>query len=279
MSQKTEEDNKKVLVFSGGGARGFIYGGVIKALEEHNIVIQEYAGTSIGSIFVFLLNIGYSADELKSSLYTIDLDTGTNIKLNKLVEHYGFDSGLSIVNHIKDLMQKKNIDANITFDQLYQKTKKKLTVVGTNLSKHCAQYFNYVTSPDLKVIDGIRISIGIPILFTSVLYKGERFVDGGLTDNYPIHLFNKNDVIGFKLEHSNLIRPINSFEDYLHSLIHTTITEIERLKYTDCITEKNTLVLKTDVGTLDFMMKYEERERLFDYGYNESKAFLGKYYD
>jgi len=52
------------LVLSGGGARGIMHLGVIKALNEQGIVPDFIAGTSAGAIAGALVAHGYSPDEV-----------------------------------------------------------------------------------------------------------------------------------------------------------------------------------------------------------------------
>ena len=52
------------LVFEGGGAKGIVHVGALRALEEHNIQITGVAGTSAGAIVAALVAAGYSSREL-----------------------------------------------------------------------------------------------------------------------------------------------------------------------------------------------------------------------
>jgi NTE family protein len=66
-------NKKKVaLALSGGGARGLSQIGVLKSLEENNIVPDMIVGTSIGAIVGGLYSSGYSTDELDSITKSID---------------------------------------------------------------------------------------------------------------------------------------------------------------------------------------------------------------
>ena len=58
------------LVFKGGGAKGAIYPGAIRALEEAGIMpyIKRFAGASAGAVTAALLAIGLDAAALHSEL-------------------------------------------------------------------------------------------------------------------------------------------------------------------------------------------------------------------
>ena len=47
-------------------------------------------------------------------------------------------------------------------------------------------YFNAVTTPNMAISKGIRISSSIPIIFEPVEYDGHLFVDGGLGRRLPV---------------------------------------------------------------------------------------------
>ena len=52
------------LVLSGGGAKGAVHIGIIKALEDNDIPVDYIAGTSIGAIVGSLYAAGYSPEEM-----------------------------------------------------------------------------------------------------------------------------------------------------------------------------------------------------------------------
>ena len=53
------------LVLSGGGAKGLVHIGVIKALEENNVPIDYITGTSMGAIIGGLYASGYSPKQME----------------------------------------------------------------------------------------------------------------------------------------------------------------------------------------------------------------------
>lgn len=186
------------LILSGGGAKSIAMIGALKYLEEHYILknINKYAGSSAGSMLVLLLNLGYTSQDILDTIFTQDssvvYDPIYKVPYN-LFQHYGLCSGKKMISYLESLLLKKTFDKNITFYELYLKTNKILVITGTSLTDRDTYYFNYKTTPDMKVIDAVRISIAIPLFFTSVQYKIDNtmhtFVDGGLLNNFPIYYF------------------------------------------------------------------------------------------
>ena len=60
------------LVLSGGGAKGAAYVGIFKYLEETGIPVDLLCGTSMGGLMSGLYSLGYSSDELKDILCSIN---------------------------------------------------------------------------------------------------------------------------------------------------------------------------------------------------------------
>ncbi len=71
--------HRAFVAFSGGGAKGIVHVGALKALEERDVRFVGLSGTSAGSIVAALAAAGFHADEL------IDAQSGKTI-LNRLSE-------------------------------------------------------------------------------------------------------------------------------------------------------------------------------------------------
>ncbi len=60
-------------VFEGGGAKGIVYVGALKALKERGISPERVAGSSAGAIIAVCIAIGHDADEIEEILNEMDL--------------------------------------------------------------------------------------------------------------------------------------------------------------------------------------------------------------
>lgn len=197
--------NVDTLIISGGGTRSIAIIGTLRYLETSGILnkIKKYAGSSAGAMISLLLNVGYTPDEIYNYVFTQDsssvYDNYLKIPYNLLM-HYGLFSGSKIVNSLNELINKKGFDKNISFKELHEKTNKILVLTGSSLTDRDTYYFNYITTPDMKVIDAVRISISIPLFFTSVSHTinnvNHLWVDGGLLNNFPIYYFDICDAKG-----------------------------------------------------------------------------------
>ena len=276
----------KNLIMSGGATRGIAFLGSYKALEELDKLkdIECYCGTSIGSIILFLINIGYTPDELSQELVVKELSTLKDIRVSQLLTRYGIDTGKKITDWIESMAIKKEFDKDTTFQDLFNKTNKKLIVVASNLNTYSPIYFSVDTSPDLRVIDAIRMSISIPILFTNKTYKGHIYVDGALTDNYPIRYFSDklSESLGLKivlrgeLDSIDEQLYINNIEQYIFHVISCFIAQKERLTTHNPLFKNNTVFIRLDNHhqAIQFDMPLQIKQELMDIGYNTVKEFF-----
>jgi len=64
--------------------------------------------------------------------------------------------------------------------------------MGTNISTHFVEVFSHEHTPRMCLADAVRISMSIPLFFASRRSpRGDVYVDGGVLDNYPVKLFDR----------------------------------------------------------------------------------------
>lgn len=186
----------KNLAISGGGISGVGILGILKYCNECNILddVENYIGTSVGSIISLLLIIEYTYDEIFEFIKNFDLEKLiNNVDIDNFLEHYGFENSNKIIYVIKRLIENKNLSEEITFIELFNKYKKGLTVTGVCLNESKLYYFNHDLFPDMKVLTAIRISCNIPIVFAPIKHDNKLWLDGGIIQNYPITYY-KHDI-------------------------------------------------------------------------------------
>ena len=123
---------------------------------------------------------------------------------------------------LKKLLNAKGYDSEISFKNFFKKTKINLIVTGSCINDKKVYYFSHTSFPDMKVLEAVRISISVPIIFTPCIFEGKIFVDGGCIDNFPIQLFldTIENVIGIHVtETRNYVHEIEFVEEYLKNTI------------------------------------------------------------
>ena len=196
------------LVFEGGGVKGIAYAGAMEVLEAKGVLpnIRRVGGTSAGAINAVLFGLGYSIEETKEILRTLDFKNflddswGLAPDIHRLLSDFGWHKGDFFRNWISELIRQKTGNGESTFKDVAERGEgkgfKEIYIVGTNLSTHFAEVFSPEHTPRMVLADAVRISMSIPLFFASKRsLRGDLYVDGGLLDNYPIKLFDRKKYI------------------------------------------------------------------------------------
>ena len=142
---------------------------------KNNIInrnnIKNVLACSSGSIFGLMFILNYSYQILYKIIKKIDLIDLDNFNENEMFLDNGIINNERLTYIIKLLIKKKYNKTDITFKELYEKTKVKFIVKVYNLSLLEEQYIDYTNSPDFSVIKTIQMSTCIPILFKPIKYK------------------------------------------------------------------------------------------------------------
>jgi NTE family protein len=264
----------KNLVISGGGISGIGLLGIIKYIDELDALenVQNYIGTSVGSILSLLLVLNYNINDLYDLLLIFDFNKlVSEVSLDTLLNGWGFTDITKLNYFIKKLIKHKQLDENITFKQLYNKTNKNFIVTGSCINDNKIYYFNHETEPDMEIIKAISISSCIPIVFAPIKYKKKLWVDGGLLNNYPIDYF-KDDIkntLGICIydEIYQCENKINDIKDYFSNLLKCIAygsTHNMTYRY-----DKNTIKFIHHFNhSFGFTMNKENKKKVFGLGYN-----------
>ena len=155
------------LVLSGGGARGIMHLGVIKALNEQGIVPDFIAGTSAVAIAGALVCHGYSPDEVLQIL----------LKTNflKYLRPSFSAPGLLKMDKVEDLYLQ--LLPHNSFAQL----KTPLIVAATDIEQGEIVYFDQG-----ELIRPLMASSCLPGIFAPVNFQKRMLVDGAVLNNLPI---------------------------------------------------------------------------------------------
>jgi NTE family protein len=258
------------------------------------INIKTVAGVSAGSIFSLMYAVGFTPAEMEKEMLSIRLEKLKEIRFMNFLNKYGLDTGNLIIKWIEDLLVKKSIDKKITFEELFSKTNIDLQIFAANVNKYNLTKFNYLCTPDVKVLDAIKMSMSIPFLFTATHFnietnqidcpKGDIHVDGGLIDNYPIYVFKDNleNTLGLKvisngeMDSHNVDEKIDDIESYIYHVLACFIIQREKKTTSNEMYKKRTVCIHTETitQTLNFELTREEKLRLIQIGYNAICEFL-----
>jgi NTE family protein len=174
------------LALSGGAARGFTHIGVLKALEEAEIVPDFVAGTSAGSLVGALYCAGYSWDKI--------LETAKTLEWRKLVELTLPQRGLVKPEGIRELVHQ------LTGDSSIENLKIPFRAVAVDLISG-----EQVVFSKGNLGEAVRASCSLPGIFVPLERDGQLLVDGGVRNNLPAGIVREmgaDFVIGVDLNHN-----------------------------------------------------------------------------
>jgi NTE family protein len=207
------------LVFKGGGVRGIAYMGALEVLDEYRIIenIERVAGTSAGAISAAMLSLRLSIPETRDLFNTLELPkipqsiTRPSHKLlpwnaeqqhaHRFLTRYGWYSSEYFYEWLLGVIEDHCAgNGRATFADFQRLGLRDLSIVAANLSRQRAEVFSVRTTPNVAVADAVRMSMSIPIYFEALQFDGQSFgsgdyyVDGGLFDNFPTHIFDKPEL-------------------------------------------------------------------------------------
>jgi NTE family protein len=195
------------LVFEGGGVKGIAYVGALEVLDQEAILkdIKRIGGTSAGAINAVLLACGYSNAEQRKLLAEMDFNrfmddsAGFLRDAKRLVDDFGWHKGDYFREWVGELVAKKMGSAHATFRDFQLAKRPDLYLVGANLSTGFGEVFSVEHTPSMRVVDAVRISMSLPLFFAAIRNpRGDVYVDGGLLNNYPIKLFDREKYVDQK---------------------------------------------------------------------------------
>jgi len=185
----------EALIFGAGGFCGMVYLGILRYIQENNININNFAGTSIGAIFALLAslykNVSYCSIEsrIKEVMTSEEfqcLDV-TALDLFKIIDRLGIDDAERI-----SLLFEGYIPKNITFLEHAKKTGTHLVICCTSIDNYEPVYFSFENTPNACVLDAVRASCAIPVVISPVKIGNNYYVDGAIVMPVPVYAFGSN---------------------------------------------------------------------------------------
>lgn len=178
------------LALSGGGARGFAHLGVLRALEQAGIVIDQTAGTSIGAVMAAYASMDIPIDDVIDAA-RIAFKRGPTGDFN-LIPLISLIGGGRLRNTIDSAIV-DSLGQHIDIEDLW----KSYYCVTSNFSS--ASEAIHSRGHLAKII---RASVSIPGVLPPVMIGGELHIDGGTFNNFPTDVMQRagaSRIIGVNL--------------------------------------------------------------------------------
>lgn len=274
--------NYDTLVLSGGGSKGLLLLGALQCAYDNFLLqnINKYIGTSSGSIICFLLAIGYTPIEI--IVYTC-----THQLMEKL-QHFNVvaminGGGASSYNSIQEQLEKMTISKLgylPTLNDIQTRFNKTLICVTYNLTEDKVEYLSPETHPNLPCITALRMSSNIPLIFEKYKYGNNYYIDGGVSDNFPIDLGDRigEKVLGIQTTNTNILSSDNldlNIIEYFFKLMFIPTYQTMKLKIKNVSSKCTIITVGEDkITTLNFGINSKTKLDLFSTGYNQFQETL-----
>ncbi len=160
------------LILGGGGAKGLSHIGVLRYLEEKEIQVNSITGTSIGALLGGLYASGKTVAEIEEIALKIDLKQVVNL-FSPTISKSGITSGKKVEEYLFSLFGDVRIEG----------LKIPYKAVSTDINTG-----NEVIIDGGRLVDAVRASISIPLVFEPVVNESGILVDGGLVNPLPVNI-------------------------------------------------------------------------------------------
>lgn len=289
------------LVIAGGGVKAYSAIGAIRYLER-DMKFDRIAGVSAGSIIATLLAVGCDSYSIQSLYDEADLSKYV-LKYKSILTYMKIISrnGIYDISEFRDstihkLLSEACNNGDITFSEIYERYGKVLVISGSCINMRETHYYHYISNPDMKVKQAIAISCCVPFLFTPVSWKSDTLVDGGLIENYPLYIFNdnnipnskiepvvdnglklNNDTIGIKFSDTYSDNKSDTFIKFIKCLVLTMLTNNEKKYIRPDYFEKTISIDTGDIESVSNLnLNLDDKNKLLDAGYKAASLYNSK---
>jgi predicted acylesterase/phospholipase RssA len=282
------------LVLSAGSLKGFLQLGALHCYHINNYLdnIKTYIGTSIGAVISLLLIVGYTPVEILANLKL----PHAKINLIDINNTLGIYSVEPFMIELERLLKDKTNDYEEEWSipsmvELYEKFQKEFIIVTFNLTTNETEYKTPFTDPHLSVLDAIRMTVNIPLIFEKFIYNKCLYLDGAIEDTFPIRWADE-----YRNKRQNTISPnilgINidsNFNEYVKNLDVESIDIMTYVKILLTISLRknrnlalnyqspNVTIINLDGGVFNLLeLNISQRKKFlyFSYGFRQVDKIL-----
>lgn len=274
-----------ICIFGGGAIRGVVYPGAVKALEELEIEIPTYVGSSVGAIFAALCSVGYKSSDLGKILHEFNAFMFKDINFS--LGEFSLSKGEIFENWLREKIEsafykdeyKKGECKPVKFSDI----EKDIFVLATDIKTNKRFVFSKYSTPDLELAKAVRISSSFPGLMKPAEIDDRILVDGDLAKSLPlwkgIDDLKDEDcrILEFRLE-GNCMN-LKSVLDYMNT-VYGSMSYFcsENLENIFGGKDKFDYILidTKDVFLFDFQMNNDEKDKLAQIGYDTTIKYFTK---
>lgn len=258
------------IVF-GPGIMGF-YGlvGVCEALHENDMSKQfKYvSGSSAGALAAFLFIAIKMGKPFKKVIFD-EIMKDVKMSITTLPSEWGLIKKKDWNNVLEYFFEKLDFPPGMTLLDFHNLTGTTLFISAFDVNSAKTVYFSHESHPNVRVIDVLRASTAVPLLFPPVKINGAFYIDAATLERFPTTPFIGKPpesvlTVGFA---DNLVKHSDSEITGLIQYIKQIFTSLaSTLLDRDDIFQKNRIILETDIDLSDFNMDMNRKLELYMLG-------------
>ena len=180
-----------------------------------------FAGASGGALLALCMCLQLSYDDVypivQPFLSHPQSVLFSTLDIENFVTHFGIQRGEAMREIVQRVLRCAGLSDETTFERLFNLTHRRFICSGTNLNLGCPVLFSAETTPRMKVVEAVFISMCIPFVFSPVEFEGNLHVDGALSCNLPMGVFPPNETLVITFD-SPPRYPLNGWTDYVQAL-------------------------------------------------------------
>ena len=183
----------KHIVISGGGPTGLLSYGAAKHLAQQGFwshdTIETIYGTSIGSLIGAILCLKHEWSTLDDYIIKRPWEKVIveSLELFEMFSCKGMAKLKLLDDIMKPLLESKDLALDVTLREFYEHSRISLNIFTVDLNKFKKVQLSHATHPTLPLMDAIKMSSCMPMLFQPIIRDGCCYIDGGIMVNYPMH--------------------------------------------------------------------------------------------
>ena len=267
------------LILSGASTRGVIFFGCLDYLIEKNLMDKDFKNIKkilcVSASFLFVLTIlllDYDYEYIKNEIFNFDFNECLDINdlsLKNLIDDYGFINYNKNHIYIKRLLKQKYNVENMSLLKLYKLTGKHIVVKVVNVSKDCVEYIDHINNPKMNILKLLQMTTAIPVFFKPIKYKGDLYLDGGLSGNCPVEINDSKNYFCIYIVNREPSKKINNVFDFIYK--GTCMYDPDILLRKENDRTKIIYTYKLNIYSSDFNISIEQKKKMLELGYDSMK--------
>ena len=274
------------LILSGGSIKGISFLGSLKYLIENKYIdnrlknIKKIYCVSASLIFVLtiiLLNFDY--DFIESEMVHFDYNSLLNINdisIKNFVNNYGFINYNRNYIYIQKLLKEKYNCESMSLKRFYKLFGIHIVVKVVNVTKDRIEYIDHINNSKINILKLIQMTTSIPLLIKPVKYKGDLYLDGGLSGNCPIEANDSDNYLCIEIIPNKCGEKINNVFDFVKKGWDMYSPDILIRKY-----DKRNIkidLLHLNLNLSNFNIDNDKKKLLLLEGYNQTSNHFNLQY-